>query len=98
MAAAVAAAVRIAAVGREGSRVIVTLAVTLGTVDEVKSSAAPARAAVELLAQLVERLHAFDPAFTALPHRSSIDARIAAEIHREGVTLDDAVIALSAAR
>ena len=92
------AAVRIAAVGREGSRVIVTLAITLGTADEVKSSAAPARAALELLAQLVERLHAFDPAFTSLPHRSSIDARIAAEIHRERVTFADAVIAHSAAR
>jgi hypothetical protein len=100
------AAVRIAAVGREGSRVIVTLAVTLGTADEVKACAAPARTALELLAQLVERLEAFDPAFTSLPHGSSVDARIAAEIerparrgadeHREGLTLAKAVIALSA--
>lgn len=104
-----AAAVRIAAVGREGSRVLVTLAVTLGTVDEVKSAASPARAALELLASIVERLAAFDPAFTSLPHASSTDARIAAEIERErrfgalrigqgeGVTLAKAVVALSSA-
>ena len=103
------AAVRIAAVGREGSRVLVTLAVTLGTVDEVKSAAAPARAALELLSSIVERLAAFDPAFTGLPHASSTDARIAAEIERErrfgsrrtgqgeGVTLAKAVVALSSA-
>ena len=104
-----AAAVRIAAVGSEGSRVLVTLAVTLGTADEVKSAAAPARAALELLASIVERLAAFDPAFTSLPHPSSTDARIAAEIERErhlgsrhtaqreGVTLAKAFVALSSA-
>jgi hypothetical protein len=100
------AAVRIAGVGREGSRILITLAITLGTVDEVKSAAAPARVALDLVAALVERLEAFDPAFTGPLSESSTDARMASEIEIEhrapvkrsgvggGLSLGKAVVAL----
>ena len=77
------AAVRIAAIGRQGSRVLVTLAITLGTVEEVKASAPAARSAVTLISELIERLSSFDPAFTGLPHPASTDSRIAAQVERD---------------
>ena len=103
--------VRIAGVGTEGSRVIVTLGISLGTVDEVRAGDQRARDAVEFIALVVAQLAQFEPAFTALPHRESPDARIADEVQssvmrqgadsraasgaREPVTLLQAVTALA---
>ena len=72
--------VRIAGVGQDGSRVVVTLAITLGTVADIKQASPAARAAVTFIADLVSELSDYDPAFIALPDLVSADARIAGHL------------------
>lgn len=70
--------VRLAGIGTEGSRVHLTLAVTLGTLDDVKAATEQARAAVVLLQRIVEDLAAYDPCLVELPDPESPEARLAA--------------------
>jgi hypothetical protein len=80
--------VRIAGVGQDGSRVVVTLAITLGTVSDIKAATPAARDAVTFIAGLVAELRDFDPAFIALPDHASADARIASHLREStGMTL-----------
>ena len=70
--------VRMAGFSAEGSRVHLVIAVTLGTLDEVKAAAPVARAAVGLLHRIVEDLAAYEPCLVELPDPQSPEARLAA--------------------
>ena len=72
--------VRLAGLAADDSRVLLTLAITLGTVDDIKTAGAASRAAVLLVQRIVDALAAYDPAFTALPEPSSAQARLAAHV------------------
>jgi hypothetical protein len=60
-------AVRLVDLSPEGSRVHVTLAVCLGTIDSVKGAAPESRQALALLQILIDAFAAYDPAFVQLP-------------------------------
>ncbi|MBK9740431.1 MAG: hypothetical protein IPO93_13175 [Actinobacteria bacterium] len=78
--------VRLAGISRDGSRVHLTLAINLGTVDDVKVAAPQSRAAVLMIASIVERLSAYDPSLVTLPHPSSPEARLASAVVRGTVS------------
>lgn len=92
--------VRIVGVGRSDSRVILTLGVTMGTIDEIKSGAPAAKMALAMLSRLVEQLSSFDPALTALPASTSVEARFATHLSSEAktTTLAEVVDSLVACR
>jgi hypothetical protein len=75
--------VRLAGLTEEGTRIHITLAVNLGTVDAIKTAEPEARAAVALLARIVADLAAYDPALVTLPHPTSFEAAAAARAARE---------------
>ena len=77
--------VRLAGLGADDSRILITLAVTLGTVDEIKIADARSRTAVTFLQRVVDELAAYDPAFVTLPSASSFEARAAALAMASGV-------------
>jgi len=87
IAASAEAPVRIVGVGSEGSRVVVTLAITVGTTADIAAGAPAARSAVRMLARLIEGLGAYDPAFTALPEHGSVDALIGRRVDERHETL-----------
>ena len=89
------APVRIVGVGNEGNRIVVTLAVTVGTTSDVTSGAPVARLAVGMVARLIEELSAYDPAFTALPDPDSVDAMIGSRVEQEPQTLARAMCVLA---
>jgi hypothetical protein len=74
--------VRLAGLSREGSRMHITLAISLGSIDDVKVAASNSRAAVLLLETLVEELSAYDPALVALPDAHSPEAQRAVDATR----------------
>ena len=80
--------VRLAGLCNEGSRVHITLAFGLGSVDDVKVAAPNARATILLLEAIVTELSAYDPALVTLPATSSIEARCAATLTRSGMLVD----------
>lgn len=51
----------------DGSRVHFTLAICLGTIDDVKTAAPNSRLALTLLQQLIDGFAAYDPSFVQLP-------------------------------
>jgi hypothetical protein len=69
--------VRLAGLGASDSRILITLAVTLGTVDEIKVADPRSRTAVIFLQRIVDELAAYDPSFATLPAPSSFEARAA---------------------
>lgn len=73
---------RLAAVGREGSRIHLTLAVTLGTIDDIKVGGDHSRRAVRALHSLIEALPSCEPALVALPDPASPEARLADQVQR----------------
>jgi len=73
-------AVRLVGMTRDGSRLIMTLGICLGTIGEIKAAEPASRAAVLLIQNLVDGLAAYDPAFVTLPDPSSPAARIAAHV------------------
>lgn len=89
------APVRIVGVGTEGNRIVVTLAVTVGTTADVAAGAPAARLAVGMVARLIECLAAYDPAFTALPDPDSVDAVIGARVDERPETLSRAMCVLA---
>ncbi len=76
--------VRLAAIATDESRVLITVAVTLGTVDDIKTAAPDARAAVRLLQRIVDDLAGYDPAFVTLPSPAAAEARLAAHVYGAG--------------
>lgn len=89
------APVRIVGVGAEGNRIVVTLAVTVGTTSDVAAGAPSARVAVGMVARLIECLAAYDPAFTGLPDPESVDAVIGARVDAQPETLARAMCVLA---
>ena len=89
--------VRLAALAVEPSRVLITVAVTLGAIDDIKTAAPASRSAVLLLQRIVDELASYDPAFVSLPAPTSapalLAARVAAGAH--GATVLSAVRQLS---
>ena len=69
--------VRIAGIGNTGTRVSIVIGVTLGSVEDIKSSADQTQEVVRFISQFTEKLGHYDPAFSAIPDTHSIDARIA---------------------
>lgn len=71
--------VRLAGLGIEGGRMHLTVAVTLGTLEDVKAATPAARAAVRLLHRIVESLAAYEPCLVELPDPASPEAALAAQ-------------------
>lgn len=76
--------VRLAGVSRDGTRLVITLVVTLGTVEDVKSAAPNACAAVHLLRDVTRAVPTADPAFVVLPDPRSPEALLADAIATRG--------------
>lgn len=72
--------VRLAGLAVDDSRVLITVAVTLGEVSDIKVAGGSSRTAVLLLQRIVDTLAAYDPAFATLPVPSSPEARLAAHV------------------
>jgi hypothetical protein len=72
--------VRLAGLAVDDSRVLITVAVTLGEISDIKVAGGTSRAAVLLLQRIVDDLAVYDPAFAALPAPSSPEARLAAHV------------------
>ena len=72
--------VRLAGLAVDDSRVLITIAVTLGEISDIKVAGGHSRAAVLLLQRIVDQIEAYDPAFAALPEPSSAEARLAAHV------------------
>jgi hypothetical protein len=70
--------VRLAGLGSDDSRILITLAVTLGTVDEIKVADPRSRTAMLFLQTVIDELSVYDPAFATLPAPTSFEARAAA--------------------
>jgi hypothetical protein len=85
--------VRLAGLTCEDSRVLITVAICLGSIDEIKSADPVARSAVQLIGRIVRSLSAYDPAFVTLPQSSSIEAVIAAHVMARGCRTETAVLA-----
>ncbi len=90
--------VRLAGLAVHGSRVTITVAVSLGTVDDLKAGAINSREALAAIQDLIDHLGAYDPAITALPDPSTAEAELAHVVRtsREH-TLDSVVGQLAAA-
>jgi len=69
--------VRLAGLAVHGSRVTITVAVSLGTVDDLKAGAMNSRQALAAIQDLIDHLGAYDPAITALPDPSTAEAELA---------------------
>jgi hypothetical protein len=80
-------AVRLAGLSMEGPRVLLTVAITLGTVEEVKVAAPRTRAALSLLQRIVDDLAAYDPCLATLPARDSAEARAAGYLSAHGAAV-----------
>lgn len=89
------APVRIVGVGADTNRIVVTLAITVGTTSDVTSGAPAARLAVGMVARLIESLAPYDPAFTALPDPDSVDALIGSRVDEHPETLARAMCVLA---
>ena len=66
--------VRVAGLGRDATRVHITLAVTLGTLEEVKTSSVASQDAIALMQAIVDRLACYDPSLVELPDPKSAEA------------------------
>jgi hypothetical protein len=73
-------AVRLAGLAADESRVLITIAVTLGTIDEIKTADATSRCAMALIQRIVDDLAGYDPAFVTLPDPVAAEARLASMI------------------
>jgi len=73
-------AVRLAGVCGDTSRVTFTLAICLGTIEEIKGADATSRSALGLIQRIIDSLAAYDPSFVTLPHAASPEARLAAHL------------------
>lgn len=68
--------VRVAGLIPVDGRLRITLGITLGSIDEIKSAQGPSREALVLVRRIVDDLAAYDPAFTRLPDPASAEARL----------------------
>ena len=77
-------AVRLAGAGADHGRVILTLAITLGSIEDVKASSPAAVAALGLMRSIVTSLAAYDPALAVLPDAESAEAQLARRVVEAG--------------
>jgi len=89
------APVRIVSVGAEGNRIVVTLAITMGSTADVTTGAPAARRAVNMVARLIESLSDYDPSFTTLPNPDSVEALIGSKVEQKHEILDRAMCVLA---
>lgn len=92
--------VRLVGLGAAGSRIHITLAVSLGNVEDVREASNRSRSSLAALQSLIDHCSAYDPSFVALPARDSVEARIAdalTAMPAESWTLADAVRSLAGA-
>lgn len=76
---------RVVGLGSQGSRVVITLAVAIGTPEQVRSGDDTSREAVVYLHDMVERLGYADPALVAFPEGNSVEAVIAHHVDTQAV-------------
>lgn len=76
--------VRLAGLGLDHGRAVLTIAVTLGRIEEVKAAGPSAVHAMELIKAIVTRLDGYDPAFAVLPDPQSVEANLARGLVRDG--------------
>ncbi len=91
--------VRLAGLGSDGTRVHITIALSMGSVEDVRHGGPEARAALEVLHAVIDHCAPYDPAFVALPAVDSLEARIAKALSlqaSDASTLTDAVRELAA--
>ena len=74
---------RLIGLGTDGSRVLITLAIALGTPEQVRSGAEESKDAVVYMHDLVKRLSYADPAMIAFPEGGSIEAVIATHVETQ---------------
>ncbi len=74
--------VRLAGLAADDSRVLITVAITLGSIDDIKVATPSTRTALTLIQRIVDELAVFDPAFATLPQPRSAEARLAAHVMR----------------
>jgi hypothetical protein len=86
-------AVRLAGLACDDSRVLITLGVCLGSVDEIKTADPVSRAAVLFIQRIVDELAAYDPAFVTLPAPASAEARLALHVMARNDVHGSAVLA-----
>jgi len=72
--------VRLAGVEVTHSRVHLTIAVTLGAIDDIKVASARSTSSVAFMRALVHSMAAFDPAFVQLPDPASREALQAQQV------------------
>jgi hypothetical protein len=77
--------VRLAELESSGTRVHITLAVCLGTIDQIKAAEARSRAAVEFLCAASDAFAAHDPAFVTLPAHVGALERLFASVTPESI-------------
>jgi hypothetical protein len=71
---------RLAGVGHRHGDVELTFVVTLGSVEQVAQSSPDARDALAVLHRITTSLSAYEPCFTTIPERDSIEARAARQL------------------
>lgn len=76
--------VRLAGAGTDHGRVVLTVAITLGSIEDVKASSPAAEAALGLMRQIVTSLAGYDPAFAVLPDAESAEAMLARRLVEAG--------------
>ncbi len=74
---------RLVGLGTDGSRVIITLAIAIGTPEEIRSGAEASRDAVVYVHDLVSRLGYADPALVAFPEGGSVESVIATHVETQ---------------
>lgn len=85
--------VRLVGAGLDRGRVVLTVAVTLGTVEEIKAAGPSSVAAVEVIRRIVESLAGYDPAFAVLPDPQSAEAALARRLVEDGAIAGSGLLA-----
>lgn len=89
-------AIRLAGVESVGPRFHLTIAISLGEIDDVRTADTPSRAAVAALDDVIAHLGAFDPALVAMPRPESDEAYAARALVARHRGIDEAaLVALS---
>jgi hypothetical protein len=86
---------RLAGLAANDSRVLITLAINMGSIDDIKTAGPGSRAGVRLLQRIVDDLACYDPAFVAVPAASTAESRLAAHVVAGHATVQSVVRSLA---
>lgn len=85
-------AIRLAGVESAGPRIHLTIAISLGEIDTVRTADTPSRAAVAALGDVITHLAAFDPALVTMPRPESDEAYAARALVARHHGIDEAAL------